>query len=80
MNLNIITKTKLSVIIFAFVSMNMSAQITVTDTDIVEQGDLVYMAYDNNPSSLITIGLQGMNQIWDFSTLQVSSVDTELYV
>ena len=80
MNLNIITKTKLSVIIFAFVSMNMSAQITVTDTDIVEQGDLVYMAYDNNPSPLITIGLQGMNQIWDFSTLQVSSVDTELYV
>ena len=80
MNLNIITKTKLSVIIFAFVSMNMSAQITVTDTDIVEQGDLVYMAYDNNPSPLITIGLQGMNQTWDFSNLQVSSVDTELYV
>ena len=80
MNLNIITKTKLSVIIFAFVSMNMSAQITVIDTDIVEQGDLVYMAYDNNPSSFITIGLQGINQIWDFSTLQVSSVDTELYV
>ena len=73
-------KTKLFAIALTFISMNMSAQITVTDIDIVEQGDLVYMAYDNNPSSLITIGLQGINQTWDFSTLQVSSVDTELYV
>ena len=73
-------KIKLFTISLAFASMNMSGQITVTDADIVGQGDLVHMAYDNNPSSLITIGLQGMNQTWDFSTLQVSSVDTELYV
>ena len=73
-------KIKLLTIALAFASMNMSGQITVTDADIVGQGDFVHMAYDNNPSSLITIGLQGMNQTWDFSTLQVSSVDTELYV
>ena len=73
-------KTKLFAIALTFVGLNSFAQITVTDADIVEHGDIVYMAYDNNPSSLITIGLTGLNQNWDFSTLQVSSVDTEMYI
>ena len=72
--------TKLFAIALAFIGLNSFAQITVTDSDVVEQGDIVYMAYDSNPSSLISIGLLGMNQAWDFSTLQVSSVDTELYI
>ena len=60
--------------------MNMSAQITVTDIDIVEEGDVIHMAYDDNPSSSIIIGSSGMNQTWDFSSLQASLVDTELYL
>ncbi len=73
-------KIKFFTLALAFVSMSALAQITVTDTDIVGVGDVVYMAYDDNPSSIITVGSSGMNQTWDFSSLQVSSVDTELYV
>jgi len=74
------SKTKLFTIALAFISMNALAQITVTDADIVEVGDVVYMVYDDNPSASIIIGSSGINQAWDFSSLQVSSVDTELYV
>ena len=73
MNLNIITKTKLSVIIFAFFSMNMSAQITVTD--VLNIGDVIYEATD-----MLSVGLNpgnsGANQTWDFSALQNNMLDT----
>jgi hypothetical protein len=75
MSLNIITKTKLSVIIFAFFSMNMSAQITVTDTDVLNIGDVIYEATD-----MLSVGLNpgnsGANQTWDFSALQNNMLDT----
>jgi len=73
-------KTRLFTIALAFVSMTISAQITVTDTDLVIVGDVVYTVYDNNPSSLIAIGNSGTGQVWDFSSLQALSVDTEFYI
>ena len=75
-----VSKKILVTIALATIGLSTSAQITVTDTDIVEVGDILYMAYDDNPSSSIIIGSSGMNQTWDFSALQVSFVDTELYV
>jgi len=69
MNLNIISKTKLSVIVMAFVSVNMFAQITVTDTDVLNIGDVFYEATDT-VSIGINPGNSGANQTWDFSALQ----------
>ena len=80
MNLNIISKTKLSVIVMAFVSVNMFAQITVTDADLISIGDVIYQAYDTVPASSISVGNTGPSQIWDFSTLQVQKYDTTEFI
>ena len=80
---NIITKimrTKLFTIALMFISMNMSAQITVTDADLVDIGDVIYQATDSTPSNTITIGNAGANQTWDFSALQVLEYDTTEFV
>ena len=74
MNLNIISKTKLSVIILVFFSINISAQITVTDTDVLNIGDIFYEATDT-VSVVINPGNSGANQTWDFSTLQSNIID-----
>ena len=68
-------KTKLFTIALAFISVNALAQITVTDSDIVSIGDIVYQAVDSLPSNSITIGNSGPNQTWDFSSLQDMEVD-----
>jgi hypothetical protein len=68
-------KTKLFTITLAFISVNVLAQITVTDSDIISVGDIVYQAVDTMPSNLITIGNSGSNQTWDFSSLQNMQVD-----
>jgi hypothetical protein len=68
-------KTKLFTIALAFISVNALAQITVTDSDIISVGDIVYQAVDSMPSNSITIGNSGSNQTWDFSSLQVMEVD-----
>lgn len=68
-------KTKLFTIALAFFSVNALAQITVTDSDIISVGDIVYQAVDSIPSSSITVGTPGSNQTWNFSSLQVMEVD-----
>lgn len=73
-------KIKLLTASLLFITTNVFSQITLTDANLIASGDTVYMAYDSNPSSSIIIGNSGMNQIWDFSSLQTSYVDTELYI
>jgi hypothetical protein len=69
-------KTKLFAIALTFMSMNMLAQITVSDADLMNIGDVVYTAIDSLPSNSIAIGNAGANQTWDFSALQVLEYDT----
>ena len=68
-------KIKIITIALAFFSMNMSAQITVTDNDLISIGDIVVQAIDTMPDSSISIGNSGDNQSWDFSSLQESEID-----
>lgn len=68
-------KTQLFTIALAFISVNALAQITVTDSDIISVGDIVYQAVDSMPSNSITTGNSGPNQTWDFSSLQNMEVD-----
>ena len=49
--------------LFCFTSF---AQITVIESDISEVGDIVYQGYDSSPSSSLSIGNPGPNQVWDF--------------
>jgi len=69
-------KTKLLTIALGFIGLNALAQITVTDTDIIEVGDVIYQASDSIPSTFITIGNSGANQSWDFSSLQEMETET----
>ena len=69
-------KIKLFTIALALVSMNMSAQITVLDTDLMSIGDVIYQAYDDAPASSISVGNAGPNQTWDFSALQEMEIET----
>ena len=69
-------KTKLFTITLTFISFNVFAQITVTDYDIMDIGDVITQANDSMPSSLITIGNSGPNQSWDFSSLQEMDIET----
>ena len=48
------------------------SQITVTDADLLDIGDIIYLSQDE--STTVNIGNPGQNQTWDFSTLQ--SVDS----
>jgi hypothetical protein len=73
-------KIKLITIAFAFIGLNTVAQITVTDTDISGVGDILYQAYDSNPGAVINVGIPGLNQTWDFSSLQESSTGSLLFI
>ena len=73
-------KTKLFTIALSFIGLNALAQITVTDADLVNVGDIIYQAYDANPSVFINVGNSGISQSWDFSGLQVSYTDTLLFI
>jgi hypothetical protein len=73
-------KIKLITIAFAFIGLNTVAQITVTDTDISGVGDILYQAYDSNPGAIINVGIPGLNQTWDFSSLQESSTGSLLFI
>ena len=68
-------KINIFVISLAFLSMNMSAQISVVDSDIISVGDVIYQALDTMPSSSISVGNSGANQFWDFSSLQETEVE-----
>ena len=67
-------KTRLFTVALAFIGLNTLAQITVTDTDIISIGDVIYQGIDSLPSNSITIGSSGANQTWDFSNLQQDEV------
>ena len=56
------------------------AQITVIESDISEVGDIVYQGYDSSPSSSLSIGNPGPNQVWDFSSLQQDLLKTLNFV
>ena len=73
-------KKKLFAIALTFISMNMLAQITVTDVNLVSVGDVIYQAYDTLPVNSISIGNTGANQTWDFSVLQVQEYDTMEFI
>tara|TARA_B100000795_G_scaffold64850_1_gene43918 strand:+ start:1296 stop:2375 length:1080 start_codon:yes stop_codon:yes gene_type:complete len=69
-------KIKLLALALALSSMNISAQITVADTDLMSVGDIITQANDSLPSPLISIGNSGANQFWDFSSLQEMEIET----
>ena len=73
-------KTKLFTIALAFIGLNSFGQITVTDTDLMNVGDIIYQAYDDAPASSISVGNAGPNQTWDFSALQVQEYDTTEFI
>jgi len=59
-----------------FIGRNSLAQITVTHTDIIDVGDIIYEALDSVSGSAIQIGSAGANQTWDFSNLQQNEVNS----
>ena len=73
-------KNKFCTIALAFIGLNALSQITVTDADLVNIGDVIYQAYDANPAVSLNVGNSGMNQSWDFSGLQVYYTDTLLFI
>ena len=73
-------KLLLSLSILFIFSFAANAQITVTDADFVGVGDVIFQATDNTPASTINIGNTGINQTWDFSTLQESSTGNLLFI
>ena len=73
-------KQKLFTIALAFTSVLAVAQITVTDADLVNIGDVIYQASDSLPANSITVGNAGANQTWDFSALQVLEYDTTEFI
>jgi len=73
-------KTKLFTIALALASMNISAQITVTDADLMSVGDIIYQGYDTAPAPSISLGNAGPNQTWDFSALQAQGYDTTEFI
>ncbi len=55
------------------------AQIVINSSNIGQAGDEYIMAYDDNPDSSLKIGDPGANLTWDFSSLQLSYLDTVRY-
>ena len=72
--------TKLFTIAVAFIGLNSFAQITVTDANLMNVGDIIYQAYDEMPAPSISVGNVGPNQVWDFSTLQAQEYDTTEFI
>ena len=75
-----IIKKKSLTIALAFIGLNSFGQITVTNTDLMNVGDIIYQAYDDDAASSISLGNAGPNQIWDFSALQVIEYDTTEFI
>ena len=73
-------RRRLLVTMCIFIAVNTFSQITVTDANLVDVGDVIYQSYDDMPSSTISVGGSGINQIWDFSLLQSSINDTLFFV
>jgi len=73
-------KKNLFTIALVFIGLNSFAQITVTDADLMNVGDIIYQAYDTVPAPSISVGNAGPNQTWDFSALQVQEYDTTEFI
>jgi len=73
-------KKQILLLVFILLTGNSYAQITVTDTDISYVGDILYQAHDANPGTVINIGFTGLNQSWDFSSLQEASSNTVFFI
>ena len=69
-------KKLFAILFLVFFTFDTSGQITVTDNNIVSIGDIFYISETNSISSLITPGISGPNQNWDFSSLQIMNVET----
>ena len=54
--------------LFSTISFVGISQITVTDAELLDVGDVIYLANDDN--TIVNIGSAGQNQTWDFSALQ----------
>ena len=67
---------KLLILFCAIFSINIYAQITVTQNEIIAVGDVFYQAYDTTLGISINQGNPGSNQTWDFSSFQAQEVDT----
>ncbi len=73
-------KIKFIIFFYAFIYVDLFAQITISDADLVDVGDVIYQSYDLTPPPSISIGGSGINQIWDFSELQAMSNDTLFFI
>ena len=73
-------KIQLCALVLTFISFNAFTQITVTDNDIVDVGDILYEAVDSVSGSSIQIGSSGANQTWDFSNLQENEINSFEYL
>ena len=69
-------KNKFCTIVLILFTTTSFSQITVTEADIIDIGNIFYQAHDTLPSSLISPGNAGANQTWNFSLLQVHEHDT----
>jgi len=70
-----VSKKILFTIALATIGLSASAQITVTDSDILNIGDVIYEATDTS-SIGINPGNSGANQTWNFSNFQTNILDT----
>ena len=73
-------KKQLIFLVVVLLTGNIFAQITVTDTDVFSVGDIAYQAHDANSGTAINVGSTGLNQSWDFSSLQESSSNTIFFI
>ena len=71
-------KTSILTLSILFITISLHSQITVTDNNLASIGDTLYEAYDTMPGSAIGPGNAGINQVWDFSSLQAHFADTTI--
>lgn len=69
-------KTNLVAILILCCGFSTFAQITITNNDIAPVGTTIYIAYDSVAGNVLTPGVPGANQIWDFATLIAHTTDT----
>ena len=69
-------KTKILLLLMVSAIAGFS-QITIDSTNIVGPGDTRFMAYDESPSSSISLGSANSTaQNWDFTSLVADDLDT----
>ena len=66
---------KRTTLILVLLSSSVFGQITVSDNNILSTGDVFYLFEPDSISSLISPGIAGANQYWDFSSIQVENIE-----